>query len=242
MRKPLFLFLLSLASYTLSAQTQNQIQECIVEKGELKVIKADYNPTTGEKTIMVNGVRKKLDEVYTLEGAGYAAAKAWFINNEKITFLGKPYQKYGLPRVLGISEVKRLGENDGVSVFAEPREGIPQVIYLPVRRGCEFQPYILNCGNVSLTGEAETPTGKTYTLKADSKDIKGKLTYNWKVSAGKIIKGQGTKQITVSTEEVKPGFITITLEATTADKCPIRLEKWVKVVEKTSSSQPNKKS
>lgn len=238
MRKPLFLLLLSVACYTLSAQTQTPITECIVENGELKAVKVDYNPSTGEKTVVVSGVRKKLDDVYSLQGAGYAAGKAWFINNDKVSFKGKSYIKYGLPRVLGVTEVSKIGENDGISVFAEPGTEIPEVIYLPVRRGCEFQPYQLYCGEMTLTTNAaeETAKGKTFTVKSEPKDIKGKLTYKWTVSSGKITKGQGTKQITVSTQDANIGHITITLEVTTADNCPVRAYQWVKVVAAPGSS------
>lgn len=245
MRKLLFLLLLSLASYTMYAQSQ--IRECVVEKGELKEVTADYNPATGEKTIMVSGTRKKLDDVYPLNGAGYAAGKTWFINNDKINFKGKSYVKYGLPRVLGVREIAKAGENDGIIVFAEAGVDKLEVIYLPVRRGCEFQPYQLYCGEMTLATDAaeETSQGKSFTVKVDQlKDLNGKLTYNWTVSSGKITKGQGTKQITVSTQDTKPGFITVTLEVTPANDCSVKAYKWIKVVaapEPSKSPQPKPK-
>ena len=74
----------------------------------------------------------------------YAGGAPWFINNEPITFGGRRYVKYGLPRVVGVTELGRVGDYQGVGVFGEaggmePRE----VIYVPVRPGCEFQPYQL---------------------------------------------------------------------------------------------------
>ncbi|HEX8272093.1 MAG TPA: hypothetical protein VF615_05545, partial [Longimicrobiaceae bacterium] len=48
----------------------------------------------------------------------------------------------GLPRVVGVTEVSRTGEYQGVGVFTEASAtGTPDVIYIPVRPGCEFQPY-----------------------------------------------------------------------------------------------------
>jgi len=80
---------------------------------------------------------------YPTTGA-YAANATWFINNEPITFNNRRYVKYGLPRVLGVSEVTRGGDYQGVGVFTEAgATGAPEVIYLPVRPGCEFQPYQL---------------------------------------------------------------------------------------------------
>ena len=73
--------------------------------------------------------------------AAYAANKGWYINNEPITFNGRRYVKYGLPRVLGVTEVARAGAYEGVSVFSKGGSMRADVIYIPVRPGCEFQPY-----------------------------------------------------------------------------------------------------
>jgi hypothetical protein len=44
--------------------------------------------------------------------------------------------------VLGVNEVARMGDYMGVPVFGEAgATGATEVIYLPVRPGCEFQPY-----------------------------------------------------------------------------------------------------
>jgi hypothetical protein len=52
------------------------------------------------------------------------------------------YVKTGLPRIIQPQELTRVGEYQGVSVFAQPgAETPPAVIYLPVRPGCEFQAY-----------------------------------------------------------------------------------------------------
>ncbi len=75
-------------------------------------------------------------------GPGYATSAAWFIDNEPITFHGRRYVKYGVPRVLAINEVSRAGEYRGVSAFWETETMSELVIYVPVRPGCEFQPYV----------------------------------------------------------------------------------------------------
>ena len=76
-------------------------------------------------------------------GEGYAGSATWFINNEPVVFMGRRYVKYGLPRVLGTTDVHGVGTVNGVSVFAEHTANAehPEVIYVPVRPGCEFQPY-----------------------------------------------------------------------------------------------------
>ncbi len=109
------------------------IQVCVVENGMLRNVTAQYNTQTGDTT-WAGGMQPTM--------AGYAAGAAWFINNEAVMVMGRRYVKYGLPRVLGVNEVTRVGEYQGVSVFAETgATGTPEVLYVPVRAGCEFQPY-----------------------------------------------------------------------------------------------------
>jgi hypothetical protein len=110
---------------------------CVVENGALREVAAAYNTATGDTT--VNG--RAFAQAYP-GTTGYAAGATWFINNEPITVMGRRYVKYGLPRVLGVNEVSRMGDYMGVPVFAEAgATGATEVIYLPVRPGCEFQPY-----------------------------------------------------------------------------------------------------
>ena len=62
--------------------------------------------------------------------------------------------KYGLPRVLGVTEVSRVGDFMGVGVYAEAgATGTPDVIYIPVRPGCEFQPYQYEVKTGGVRGE-----------------------------------------------------------------------------------------
>ncbi|HET7232259.1 MAG TPA: hypothetical protein VFJ16_19795 [Longimicrobium sp.] len=106
------------------------ISVCVLQNGQLTTVTAQYNPATGDTT----GVPTVTE--------GYAANATWFINNEPITFNNRRYVKYGLPRVLGVTEVTSAGTYQGVPVFAETgAAGSPEVIYIPVRTGCEFQPY-----------------------------------------------------------------------------------------------------
>ena len=110
------------------------VQVCVVENGMLRNMTVQYNTQTGDT--MMNGQR------FTPSTAGYAAGASWFINNEPVMMMGRRYVKYGLPRVLGVNDVTRVGEYQGVSVFAETgATGTPEVLYVPVRPGCEFQPY-----------------------------------------------------------------------------------------------------
>jgi hypothetical protein len=122
-----------------------EIRVCVVENGALREVTAMYNTQTGDTT--VNGQRIPAT-------TGYAAGAAWFINNEAITVMNRRYVRYGLPRVLGVNEVSRVGEYQGVSLFAEAgAAGTPEVLYVPVRPGCEFQPYQLEIKAGGVRGD-----------------------------------------------------------------------------------------
>ena len=114
------------------------VNVCVVQNGQLTTVMGQYNPASGDTT--VNGT--PFATAYPTNDA-YAANATWYINNEPITFNGRRYVKYGLPRVLSTTEVTSVGTNSGVGVFAESSANAqrPDVIYVPVRPGCEFQPY-----------------------------------------------------------------------------------------------------
>ena len=116
--------------------TVQNVSYCVVHDGRLHTVTVQYNPATGDTTY--NG--------QPLEGypaPGYAGGETWFIDNEPVMFNGRRYVKYGLPRRLGAGDVKNVGTVHGVSVFAEPDASArrSEVIYVPIRPGCEFQSY-----------------------------------------------------------------------------------------------------
>ncbi|HEX6371924.1 MAG TPA: hypothetical protein VF006_23575 [Longimicrobium sp.] len=122
-----------------------EIRVCVVENGMLREAMAMYDTRTGDTT--VNGQPIPAT-------TGYAAGATWYIGNEPITVMGRRYVRYGLPRVLGVNEVTRAAEFGGVSVFAEAgAQGAPEVLYVPVRPGCEFQPYQLEVKAGGVRGE-----------------------------------------------------------------------------------------
>jgi hypothetical protein len=71
----------------------------------------------------------------------YASGTVWFINHEPLETRGQRFTKYGLPRVIPAQQLRRMGEFRGVPLFAEVGMDEPDVYYVPIRPGCEFQPY-----------------------------------------------------------------------------------------------------
>lgn len=128
---------------SISALSQSQkINVCIIDQKVLRTVTADYDTRTGDTTITINGSKKAFGQVYKATGNEYAAGATWYINNDAIIIKSKRFVKYGLPRILGTTEVTRAAEYKGVGVYVESGiKGVPEVIYIPVRSGCEFQPY-----------------------------------------------------------------------------------------------------
>ena len=98
-----------------------------------------YNPQRGDTTYQGRPFHAAFPVDSTV-----ALNADWYRESMVVGFEWGRYLKYGQPRILGITDVVPIGTFRGVTVFAEPgadRER-PQVIYLPVRPACEFQPYI----------------------------------------------------------------------------------------------------
>ena len=129
--------------------TREDIQICVLQQdGSLTTVTGSYSRTAGDT--LVNG--QPFATAYPT-GAQYAANATWFINNEPVMFQNRRFVKYGLPRVLGVNEVTRMGDFMGVPVFAEAGQTRPDVIYVPVRSGCEFQPYQTEVKTGGVRGE-----------------------------------------------------------------------------------------
>jgi len=121
-----------------AAPRLQDVRYCVVQNGQLASVTVQYNAATGDTTYNGTGVGQAFPAT-----SGYAAGEPWFVNAEPVALDGRRYVKYGLPRILGATDVSNAGTVHGVSVFAEPSAGAPRpaVIYVPTRPGCEFQPY-----------------------------------------------------------------------------------------------------
>jgi Outer membrane protein beta-barrel domain len=125
------------------------INVCVVENGMLRNVPAQYTAATGDT--MVAG--RPFAQAYPAAAPSYAGGAGWYIQGGPISLDGRRFVKFGLPRVLGVNEVARTGEYQGVPVFAEPGMARPDVVYVAIRPGCEFQPYQTEVKSGAVRGE-----------------------------------------------------------------------------------------
>lgn len=121
---------------------EERIRVCIVEGTTLREVEAIYTPAQGDTVVMVDGQRRPFAEAYRPVEPNYAAGATWFVNNEPVMVSNRRFVKYGLPRVVAPADLRHVGTVNGVNIFAAGDAGEnPEVVYVPVRPGCEFQPY-----------------------------------------------------------------------------------------------------
>jgi hypothetical protein len=113
---------------------------CVVEDGQLRTVTTTFNPATSDT--MVAGQR--FAARYPTTAPTYASAAAWFVQSDQMRFENRDYVRFGVTRIVSAPQLRRVGEHMGTPVFAEMGETQPHaVLYIPVRPGCEFQPYQL---------------------------------------------------------------------------------------------------
>jgi hypothetical protein len=124
--------------------TQAQtIQLCVVQDGQLRMVTASVAQPGSDTTVVVDGQTRRFRDVHPGIQA-YATGRSWFVEGGPIRVANRQYVRFGLTRVIQPAELTRIGEHQGVPVFAAPGQpAAPDVVYLPVRPGCEFQPYQL---------------------------------------------------------------------------------------------------
>ena len=124
------------------ATTITEFQPCVMRDFNLPSTNGVYAVVPVDT--MYRG--KRIAEAFPAPGQ-YAADAPWFINGEAITIGELRYVKSGQPSVLGANSVMRWRgeEKRGVAIFIDAghwgTRHPPQVVYVPVRPGCEFQSY-----------------------------------------------------------------------------------------------------
>lgn len=123
---------------------------CVVSNGQLTEVEAMYDPQRADTLIGGRPVAMS----HPADAPPYASGAPWFIANEPISAGGRRFVKYGLPRTIAASDLRRAGEYQGIPLFA-PRNsaGDPEVLFVPIRSGCEFQVYQTEVNTGAVRGE-----------------------------------------------------------------------------------------
>lgn len=125
-----------------AAPAEMTMQVCVVDDGMLRQVSAIHVPSRRDTLVMVDGQRRAFSSVHPASPPTYAAGASWYTASDAITLDGQEYVRYGLPRVIGATQLDRIADYQGTAVFAEQGAEAPHtLVYLPLRPGCEFQPY-----------------------------------------------------------------------------------------------------
>ena len=125
-----------------AADRGEAITVCVLDHGEIREIAAAVDPATGDT--LVGG--RPFAEVHPATSPPYAEGADWFVRMEPVSVGNGPYRmkvRYGLERILGPGDLRRVGEHRGIPMFAEAMasRSSPEVVYFFVRPGCVFQTY-----------------------------------------------------------------------------------------------------
>ena len=103
----------------------------LVVKGKWIKSSYDYDSKTGDYYFVDNGERVDFDK-YFAKSKDYLKNTIW-IDLTTITYAGKSYEKYALPRVLRLDDVLPVGKYKDLLVMAEPNDksAAPDVIWIP---------------------------------------------------------------------------------------------------------------
>jgi len=110
---------------------------CVLAEGELRWVPVQIDSATGDT--MVAG--RPFRDAYPATSPAYVENAYWYRSNRPLPLTGLYRVKYGLPRRMDPAELVRVGSFHGTPLFAERGWPNMEVIYAPVRPGCEFQPY-----------------------------------------------------------------------------------------------------
>lgn len=118
---------------------EQELRLCVLLDDDLRYVAGQRHLLTGDT--LVDG--KPFRNVYPASTPPYALNAPW-LYKELITLRGATYTAYGPPQILTPDGLIRVGEFRGIPLFAEEgtQNSRPGMLLVPLRPGCEFQPYI----------------------------------------------------------------------------------------------------
>lgn len=128
------------ASRTHAVQQPSTICVASTTAPRLRYVAVHFPPSSSDPVETATG--RRFYEQYPLTSPPYVAAAQFYVDNVAISVMQRRWVKYGLPRTIEIGSLQYRTEYSRHPVFVEAGAGAaPDVIYLPVRQGCLFQPY-----------------------------------------------------------------------------------------------------
>jgi hypothetical protein len=113
---------------------------CVMLDRNFREVNALYRPATRDTMVLSSGQRLAFAEVYP--DADRLTLTEWLVNRDAISIGGTQYIPFGLSRTVRPGELAYQGQAEGVDYFAQAGERSPAtVVYFPVARSCEVQPY-----------------------------------------------------------------------------------------------------
>lgn len=116
----------------------DSVSICVIERDTLQMIRAAI---VGDKDTIVSGT--PFSQRYPAVSPPYATGASWFSQNHPIRRNGRWYYGGNHPQqIISVELLERIGHHNGVPIFSEVGDSIPEIIYVPIRPGCVFQSYI----------------------------------------------------------------------------------------------------
>ena len=110
----------------------------MIQNGQLQNINATFRVATNDTVIGTQAFA----QAHPATAPNYAAGANWFIQADSMSFNDRTWTKFGLTRQIPATQLTRVGDVQGTSVFVQTGEQAPYgTVFVPVRPGCEFQPY-----------------------------------------------------------------------------------------------------
>lgn len=110
---------------------RDTVPVCVLERGDLRLV---HRASVGMS-----------DTAYSPAAPPFADKKEWYGRHEAIPYRGTRFLQYGLPVMRSPFQIRRIGEYDGIAVYADT-DAVrnlenPGVLLVPISPGCEYQPY-----------------------------------------------------------------------------------------------------
>ncbi len=119
---------------------------CVVDRASERGLRelAAKRDGQGRTVVLDDGEVRPLESVHPVSLlAGYGGAERWFVAGDAIPFGGQRFLKVEAERSIPRDLLARVGEYQGILLFADPGDDPPpDALYVPVRPGCIFQAYV----------------------------------------------------------------------------------------------------